>query len=86
MSALGRLRSGVVAERRGAVGGVGLERLGRLPPCVKVNMAVDMTEAMVIVCLEGVRAQNPKLTDGELMERLRERFEWARRRRGGRVK
>jgi len=81
---LGKLRSRVVGERRGAVGGVDLEHLGRLPPDVKVNMAVDMTEAMVSVCLEGVRAQNPKLTDVELMERLRERFEWAKRRRGGR--
>jgi hypothetical protein len=71
-----------VGERREAVGGVDLERLGRLPPGVKVNMAVDRTEAMVRVCLEGVRAQNPKLTDGELMERLRERFEWAKRWRG----
>jgi hypothetical protein len=64
------------------VGGVDLEHLGKLPPDVKVNMAVDMTEAMVSVCLEGVKAQNPKLTDDELMERLRERFEWAKRKRG----
>lgn len=80
---MGRLRSRVVGERREAVGGVDLEQLGRLPPDVKVSMAVDMTEAMVSVCLEGVRAQNPKLTDVELMERLREKFEWAKRRRGG---
>ena len=59
--------------------GVDIERLGRLSPEVKVNMAVDMTEAMVRVCLEGVKAQNPRLNDGELMERLRERFEWAKR-------
>ncbi|HVP16340.1 MAG TPA: hypothetical protein VMT42_03140 [candidate division Zixibacteria bacterium] len=84
MSVLRGLRSRVVGERRGAVGGVDLEQLGRLPPDVKVNMTVDMTEAMVSVCLEGVRAQNPKLTDVELMERLRERFEWAKRRRVGR--
>ena len=81
-----RLRSRVGGERRGAVGAVYLEHLGRLPSDVKVNMAVDMTEAMVSVCLEGVKAQNPKLTEGELMERLRERFEWGRRRRGGRVR
>jgi len=63
-----------------------LSHVGRLAPEVKVSMAVGMTEAMVSVCLEGVKAQNPKLTEGELMERLRERFEWGRRRRGGRVR
>ena len=79
-----RLRSRVVGEKRGVVDDVDLERLGRLPPDVKVKMAVDMTEAMVRVCLEGIKARNPKLTDVELIERLRERFEWAKRRSGGR--
>jgi hypothetical protein len=56
-----------------------LERVGRLPPAVKVNMTIDMTDAMVQVCAEGMKAQSPHITDEELMRRLRERFKWAKR-------
>lgn len=64
-----------------------LMRLGRLQPEVKVNMAIDMADAMVQVCVEGMRAQNPSMTEEECMKKLRERFEWAKRRqkRGGPV-
>lgn len=55
------------------------ERIGRLPPEVKVNMAMDMTESMVRVCAEGIRVQNPNITEKELMEKLRERLEWSKR-------
>jgi len=55
------------------------ERVGRLKPEVKVNMAMDMTEAMVRVCAEGIRAQYPDIAEKELMERLRERLEWTKR-------
>jgi hypothetical protein len=48
-------------------------------PEVKVNMAMDMTEAMVRVCAEGIRAQYPHIAEKELMERLRERLEWTKR-------
>jgi hypothetical protein len=50
-----------------------------LSPDVKVNMTIDMTDAMVQVCVEGMKAQNPDITDEELMRRLRERFKWAKR-------
>jgi hypothetical protein len=65
-----------------------LERIGRLPPEVKVNMAVDMTDATVKACVEGMKAQSPDITDEELMRRLRERFKWAKRwqKKRGRVK
>jgi hypothetical protein len=56
-----------------------LERVGRLPPEVKVDMTVDMTDAMVKVCVEGMKAQSPDITEEELMEKLRERFRWAKR-------
>ena len=55
------------------------ERLGRLPPSVKVEMAIDMTEACVRICADGIRAQNPGITDEEVKEKLRERFEWSKR-------
>ena len=53
------------------------ERLGRLPYEVKVMMAIDMTEAMVRICTEGIKAQNPDMTERELIEKLRERMEWS---------
>jgi hypothetical protein len=56
-----------------------LVRVGRLQPEVKVNMAMDLTEAMVRVCAEGIRAQYPDITEKELIERLRERLEWSKR-------
>jgi len=56
-----------------------LERLGRLPGEVKVNMAIEMTEACVRVCAEGIRAQFPGISDKELLEKLRERLVWSKR-------
>jgi len=56
-----------------------VERLGRLKPEVKVNMTIEMTEACVRVCAEGIRAQFPGISDKELMEKLRERFKWSKR-------
>jgi hypothetical protein len=55
------------------------ERVGRLKPEVKVNMCIDMSEAMVRVCAEGIKAQFSGISDEELMEKLRERFEWSKR-------
>jgi len=46
---------------------------------VKVNMAMDMTESMVRVCAEGIKAQYPDITEKELMEKLRERLQWSKR-------
>jgi hypothetical protein len=55
--------------------------LGRLKPEAKVAMMMDMTESMVRVCAEGIRTQNPGISDKELMEKLRKRLEWSKRRR-----
>lgn len=65
-----------------------LERAGRLKPEEKVNMAIEMTEAMVRVCLDGIKGRNPGMTEEELMNALRERLEWAKqwKHRGGHVK
>lgn len=56
-----------------------IERLGRLAPEVKVDMAVDMTNTCLRVCAEGIRAQFPGITEEELLEKLRERLEWGKR-------
>jgi hypothetical protein len=55
------------------------ERLRRLKPEEKVAMAIDMTDACVRICAEGIRAQCPSVSEGELIERLRERLEWSKR-------
>jgi hypothetical protein len=55
------------------------DRLGRLKPEEKVNMAIDMTNAVVSICAEGIRAQNPDISEEELIEKLRERFAWMKR-------
>jgi len=51
----------------------------RLRSDEKVNMAIDMTDAVVHICAEGIRAQDPDITEEELIERLRERFAWMKR-------
>lgn len=58
--------------------------VGRLPGEVKVNIAVDMTNTCLRVCAEGIRAQFPEISEGELLERLRERLDWAKRWQKGR--
>jgi hypothetical protein len=58
--------------------GADWERLGRLPSDVKVLMAVEMSDFALEVCAAGVRAQNPKISNAELMEKLRERLNWSK--------
>ena len=55
------------------------ERLGRLPSSVKVAIALDMTDACVRTCAAGIRAQNPGISEEELIEKLRERLDWTKR-------
>jgi len=53
--------------------------LGRLKPEEKVAIAIDMTDACVRICADGIRAQNPGISEEELIEKLRERLEWIKR-------
>ena len=55
------------------------ENLGRLPREKKVEIMMDMTNAAVEACMEGIRAQNPDITERELVEKVRERLEWRKR-------
>jgi hypothetical protein len=63
--------------------GVDWERLGRLPSDVKVLMAIEMSDFALEVCAAGVRAQNPKISNAELLEKLRERLKWSKSMRSG---
>jgi hypothetical protein len=57
------------------------KRLGRLKPEAKLAIAMDMTDACVRVCAEGIKAQYPGISEEELIAKLRERCEWSKRRR-----
>lgn len=52
----------------------------KLKPEEKVNLAINMTDVCLRVCAEGIKDQNPNITEQELMEKLRERIQYARRR------
>jgi hypothetical protein len=55
------------------------ERLGRLKPEEKMAIAMDMTDACVRICAEGIKAQCLGISEEELLEKLRERLEWSKR-------
>jgi len=61
------------------------ERLGKLRPEKKVNLAICMSDACVRICAEGIKAQCPQITEQEFIKKLRERTEWSKRwrKRGG---
>ena len=51
----------------------------RLKPEEKVNIAIGMTDVCVSVCAEGIKAQHPGICEEELLEKLRERIDYAKR-------
>ena len=53
-------------------------RLGHLKPEQKVLIAMDMTDGCTRVCADGIRQQFPDISEEELIEKLRERLEWAK--------
>ena len=55
------------------------ERLGRLKPEEKVAVALDMSDACVRVCADGIKARYPSISDEELLDRLHERLLWSKR-------
>jgi uncharacterized tellurite resistance protein B-like protein len=46
----------------------------------RVNLAVGMSDVCVRVCADGVRDQNPGISEKELIERVRERLMFDKRR------
>jgi hypothetical protein len=46
----------------------------------RVNLAVGMSDVCVRVCADGVRDQNPGISEKELIERVRERLMFGKRR------
>jgi hypothetical protein len=59
------------------------ERLEWLKPEERVNLAVGMSDVCVRVCADGVRDQNLGISEGELIERVREGLLFGKRRKSG---
>jgi len=55
----------------------------RLRPEERVNLAVGMSDVCVRVCADGVRDGDPSVSEEELVERVRERLLFSKRRRSG---
>jgi len=49
----------------------------------QVDLAVSMSDVCIRVCADGVRDENPSISEEELIERVRERLMFDRRRKRG---
>jgi len=54
--------------------------LGALKPEEKVNLAIGMSDVCVRVCADAVRDCYPTIKEEELLERVRERISYGKRR------
>ena len=55
----------------------------RLKPEEGVNLAVGMSDVCVRICADGVRDENPSVSEEEVVKRVRERLLFSKRRRSG---
>lgn len=55
--------------------------LEKLKPEERVALAIGMTDVCVRVCADAVRDQYPTIKEQELVERVRERIMYGKRRR-----
>ena len=49
-------------------------RRKKLTPEEKVNLAINMTDVVIQICADGIKDQNPDITEAELKAKLRERL------------
>ncbi|MGQ9506522.1 MAG: hypothetical protein ACUVTB_01525 [Candidatus Bathycorpusculaceae bacterium] len=54
----------------------------RLKPEERVNLAINMSDVCIRICAEGVKGQNPNISEGKLIELVRERLMFNKRRKG----
>jgi len=40
---------------------------------------MDMSDACIRICADGIRTQYPNITEKELVEKVHERLDWAKR-------
>ncbi len=50
-----------------------------LKPEEKVDATIQMTDAMVKICADGIRDRNPNMTEEQLQEELRKRIDSQKR-------
>ena len=53
--------------------------MGKLPPEEKVAIMMDMSDSCIHICADAIRNQNPNITEQELIEKVRERLDFAKR-------
>jgi len=46
----------------------------KLSPKEKVVLAADMIEAVTIICADGIRVNDPEISDDQLIEEIRRRI------------
>jgi hypothetical protein len=54
------------------------ERLGKLPSKEKGAICLSMSDACVRICADNIRFNNPGISEKEVIERVRERLQWAK--------
>lgn len=54
-------------------------KLKKLTPEEKVNLTINMTDVVLQICAEGIRNQNPDITEAQLKEKLKERIMYQKR-------
>jgi len=54
-------------------------RLKRLKPEEKVKMAIEMTDAVVKICADGIRDQYPSFTEEQVQKELAKRVNYQKR-------
>ena len=54
--------------------------LEKLKPEEKVNLAIDMIDVCIRICADAIRDQNDTIKEEELLERVRERIMYRKRR------
>jgi len=54
--------------------------LRKLKPEDKVNLAINMTDVCVQICANAIKDQNKNITEEQLIEEVRERIMYQKRR------
>jgi len=53
-------------------------KLEKLKPEEKVNLSINMVDVVTRICAEGIKAKNKKISERELLEKLRERMRYSK--------
>ena len=48
--------------------------VSELSPEKKIRLTIEMTDAVTSICADGIRANNPEITDVELIKEIRRRI------------